>query len=174
MLKTNPNLVKRYGAKSYVVITGSTDGIGKALAFEFAKLGFNIVSISRSLEKLTKTAEEITEKYPSVIVKSIQADFSKACEKGFFLKIHEQTKDLDISILVNNVGIDCIELFSELTEEFIHNMLSINVYTCTMMTKLLLNKMAARKRSAVITMGSLAGQMPISYFNVYCATKAFT
>jgi 17beta-estradiol 17-dehydrogenase / very-long-chain 3-oxoacyl-CoA reductase len=174
LLKRCPNLLKRYGAGSYVVITGSTDGIGKALAFEFAKLGFNIVLISRSLDKLTKTGEEIKEKYPTVLVKIVQADFTKAAEKGFFRNIYEETKDLDISILVNNVGIDCIELFCELSEEFIHNMLSINVYTATMLTRLYINKMAARKRSAVITMGSLAGQMPISYFNVYCATKAFT
>lgn len=174
MLRKTPNIARRYGFRTYVVITGSTDGIGKALAFEFAKLGFNIVSISRNQEKLEKTAQEIKAKYPIVSVKSIQADFSKACEKGFFSKIYEETKDLDISILINNVGIDCIELFSEMTEEFIHKMLSINVYTCTFMTKMYLNKLASRKRSAVITLGSLAGQMPMSYFNIYCATKAFT
>ena len=174
VLRRTPNIAKRYGFRSYVVITGSTDGIGKALAFQFAKLGFNIVSISRNAEKLEKTAQEIKAKYPIVSVKSVQADFSKACETGFFNKIYEETKDLDISILINNVGIDCIELFSEMSEEFIHRMLSINVYTCTFMTKMYLNKLANRKRSAVITMGSLAGQMPMSYFNIYCATKAFT
>jgi 17beta-estradiol 17-dehydrogenase / very-long-chain 3-oxoacyl-CoA reductase len=56
ILRRCPNIAKRYGFRSWVVITGSTDGIGKALAFEFAKLGFNIVSISRNPEKLEKTA----------------------------------------------------------------------------------------------------------------------
>ena len=174
ILKSTPDISHRYGKGSYVLITGSTDGIGKALTFEFAKRGFNIVSVSRSVEKLEQTKKDIEARYPGTKVVSIQADFSKACEKGFFAPIVAQTEGLDISILINNVGIDCVELFYEMTEEFIHRMLSINVYTCTMLTRLLLPRLAERKRSAVITLGSLAGQMPMSYFNVYCATKAFT
>lgn len=168
------DIVKRYGKGSYVIITGSTDGIGKSLAFQFAKRGFNIVSISRTLSKLQKTEAELKEKYPQLQVVSIQADFSNCMEPGFFDNIWEQTKDLDISILVNNVGIDAIELFVDMTDEFVRRMLMINVYTATFMTKLYLKKLAGRRRSAVITMGSLAGRLGMSYFNVYCATKAYT
>lgn len=168
------NLSRRYGKGSFVIITGSTDGIGKSLAFQCAKRGFNIVSISRTLSKLEKTEKELKEKHPGLKVVSIQADFSKCIEPGFFDKIWEKTKDLDISILVNNVGIDAIDLFVDMTDEFVHRMLAINVYTATFMTKLYLKKLSERKRSAVITMGSLAGKLPISYFNVYCATKAYT
>ena len=42
-----------------VVITGATDGIGKAYAIEFAKRGLNLVLISRTAEKLTQVAAEI-------------------------------------------------------------------------------------------------------------------
>lgn len=168
------DITKRYGKGSYVLITGSTDGIGKSLAFQFAKRGFNIVSMSRTLTKLEKTAEEIKSKYPGIEVVNVQCDFSKATEKGFFEPIWEKTKDLDISILINNVGIDAIELYMDMTDEFVHKMLSINVYTVALLTKLYLKKLSQRKRSAVITMGSLAGKIPMSYFNVYNATKAFT
>lgn len=41
------------------VITGCTDGIGKAYSFELAKRGINVVLVSRSLEKLKNTANEI-------------------------------------------------------------------------------------------------------------------
>jgi len=41
------------------VVTGSTDGIGKEYAKELAKRGLNIVLISRTIEKLNKTATEI-------------------------------------------------------------------------------------------------------------------
>ena len=43
----------------FKVITGSTDGIGKSFANEFAKIGMNIILISRSEEKLRNTAKEI-------------------------------------------------------------------------------------------------------------------
>lgn len=50
---------QRYGEDSWAVITGGTDGIGKASAFHLAELGFNIVLISRNAEKLAKVAKEI-------------------------------------------------------------------------------------------------------------------
>ncbi|KAF2359292.1 Short-chain dehydrogenase/reductase SDR [Trinorchestia longiramus] len=52
------NFCKRYGGK-WAVVTGCTDGIGKAYCHELAKDGLNVVLISRSLEKLQKVAEEI-------------------------------------------------------------------------------------------------------------------
>lgn len=43
----------------FAVVTGSTDGIGKAYAKELAKRGMNVVLVSRTLEKLEKVAHEI-------------------------------------------------------------------------------------------------------------------
>ena len=51
----------RYGEDSWAVVTGSTDGIGKAAAQHLAKLGFNIVLISRTKAKLEAVAKEIEE-----------------------------------------------------------------------------------------------------------------
>lgn len=48
--------VKRYGRDSWAVVTGSTDGIGLAMATNLAKRGFNIVLISRSADKLERVA----------------------------------------------------------------------------------------------------------------------
>jgi 17beta-estradiol 17-dehydrogenase / very-long-chain 3-oxoacyl-CoA reductase len=49
----------RYGKDSWAVVTGSTDGIGKAQAFYLAGFGFNIVLIARDLGKLNKIALEL-------------------------------------------------------------------------------------------------------------------
>jgi 17beta-estradiol 17-dehydrogenase / very-long-chain 3-oxoacyl-CoA reductase len=52
--------VERYGPKgSWAVVTGSTDGIGKAFAMELASRGFNLVLISRNIDKLNATAKEL-------------------------------------------------------------------------------------------------------------------
>jgi 17beta-estradiol 17-dehydrogenase / very-long-chain 3-oxoacyl-CoA reductase len=54
---------ERYGPKgSWAVVTGSTDGIGKAFAIELASRGFNIVLISRNIDKLNATAKEVQAK----------------------------------------------------------------------------------------------------------------
>ena len=57
------NQLDKYGKDSWVVITGATDGIGKQLCFDFAALGFKIVLVSRSLDKLKSVASEINEKH---------------------------------------------------------------------------------------------------------------
>ena len=65
--------LKKYG--SWAVVTGCTDGIGKAYAEALAKKGLNIVLISRTLEKLQEQAKFIEEKY-KVETKVISADFT--------------------------------------------------------------------------------------------------
>lgn len=47
-MRKRKNLIKRYGSKSWVFITGSSDGIGKALAISLAKIGFNIILSART------------------------------------------------------------------------------------------------------------------------------
>ena len=65
--------LKKYG--SWAVVTGCTDGIGKAYAEELAKRGLNIVLISRTLEKLQEQAKSIQDTY-KVETKVISADFT--------------------------------------------------------------------------------------------------
>lgn len=79
------------------VVTGSTDGIGKAYAKELAARQLNLVLISRTLEKLEKTRNEILQDNPTIEVKIIVADFSKG--KEVFPKLAEQLKDIPIGIL---------------------------------------------------------------------------
>jgi 17beta-estradiol 17-dehydrogenase / very-long-chain 3-oxoacyl-CoA reductase len=51
--------VERYGKGSWAVVTGCTDGIGKAFALELASRGFNLVLISRNIDKLNATSKEV-------------------------------------------------------------------------------------------------------------------
>ncbi|KAJ1444138.1 hypothetical protein B484DRAFT_388968, partial [Ochromonadaceae sp. CCMP2298] len=72
-LRGGKNL-KKYG--SWAVVTGATDGIGKAMAFEFARKGLNVVLISRSEDKLQACAEELKAKH-SVEVKTLAVDYGR-------------------------------------------------------------------------------------------------
>ncbi|XP_063807559.1 very-long-chain 3-oxoacyl-CoA reductase-B-like [Pseudophryne corroboree] len=97
--------LRKYGA--WAVVTGASDGIGKAYAEELARRGLNVVLISRTLKKLQSVAEGI-ELQTGRKTKIIQVDFTGGPE--IYPKIEEGLKDMDIGILVNNVGI----LYSEL------------------------------------------------------------
>lgn len=168
------HITTRFGLGSYVVITGTTAGIGKSLAKDFVALGFNIVQISRNAEKLAKVELELKAINPHVKVVTCVLDLAKSNQKGFFDGLKAQTKDLDISILVNNAGIDSIELFHEMETDFIQDTININVTAVTLLTKAFISQLNDRnKPSAVLCLSSLAGVKPMSYFSAYCATKAF-
>ena len=99
----------RYGADSWAVVTGATDGIGKECARYLANEGFNIVLISRTLSKLEAVAKEIQleakENGKHINTRVVKLDFTDNFDAPTFAKLYkENLKDLEISILVNNVG----------------------------------------------------------------------
>lgn len=92
------NLQVLAGAK-WAVVTGSTDGIGKAYAMELAKKNFNVVLISRSQNKLDEVAKEIGEKFDHIEVRTISFDFTNANLADYETQIFDRLKDVEIGIL---------------------------------------------------------------------------
>ncbi|KAG5604858.1 hypothetical protein H5410_026350 [Solanum commersonii] len=88
-LRTPKNLVQSYG--SWALITGSTDGIGKAFAFQLAQKGLNLILVARNLNKLQQVCYEIQAQNPNIKVKIIVVDFSFDVTKG----IQEMKKGID-------------------------------------------------------------------------------
>jgi 17beta-estradiol 17-dehydrogenase / very-long-chain 3-oxoacyl-CoA reductase len=86
-----------------VIITGCTEGIGKGFCFPLAKIGFYLCLISINKTKLENLQEEIKSKYPMIKTRIIVVDFSSYSNE-MYDQISEQLKDIDVSILVNNVG----------------------------------------------------------------------
>ncbi|KAL1463113.1 hypothetical protein WDU94_014899 [Cyamophila willieti] len=166
------DLPKKYGP--WAVVTGSTDGIGKAYAIELAKRKMNLVLISRSVEKLKNTKQEIQNLYP-VEVNIIQADFSEG--KKIYENIEAELKDLDIGILVNNVGVACpdptFRSFDSTPQDQLWNEIIINVGATALMTKVVLPQMKLKRRGIIVNMGSMSSQKPHPYLSNYGATKAY-
>ena len=82
---------------NFSVVTGSTDGIGKAYAKELATRGMNLVLISRNLDRLETTKNEILEINSKIEVRIIVADFSKG--RGVTKEIAEKLADVPVGIL---------------------------------------------------------------------------
>ncbi|XP_037535983.1 testosterone 17-beta-dehydrogenase 3 [Nematolebias whitei] len=85
----------------WAVVTGASEGIGKAYAVALAERGMNVVIISRTKATLDQVAEEIGEK-TGQRVKVIVADFS---QDDIYGEIEKQLKGLSIGVLVNNIGV---------------------------------------------------------------------
>lgn len=96
------DLPDRYGKNTWVLITGPSSGMGKQFALQFAKRGFNLYLIGS--KRTNKIIQYINKKYPNVRVKFTEVDFSNSFDNDFFLPIENTIKDIDLSIVINNVG----------------------------------------------------------------------
>lgn len=164
--------LKKYG--SWAVVTGCTDGIGKAYTEELAKRGMNVVLISRTLSKLEDQAKELEEKY-SIHTKVIAADFTE--QSSIYVDIKKQISELDIAVLINNVGMgykypDFLEdILSD--EKFTNDMINCNITSMTKMTGIVLPGMSKRKGGVIVNVASASGRIPTPMLTVYSATKAY-
>ncbi|MFW9938572.1 MAG: SDR family NAD(P)-dependent oxidoreductase, partial [Candidatus Thorarchaeota archaeon] len=128
------------------LITGSTHGIGKAIALELANNGFKIAINGASTEKLPKDyielLSEIYDKESSFNYLFIQADISIKEHRNLLIeKLREKFNRIDL--LVNNAGIAPIERNDILhaTEESFDKVLSINLKGPYFLTQLIANWM---------------------------------
>lgn len=81
----------------WAVVTGATDGLGKAFAKAFAKKGLDIVLISRSMSKLKDVAAEIEREY-RVETRVIEADLTEG--QVVYAEIAKVTQDLEVYIYI--------------------------------------------------------------------------
>lgn len=155
----------------WAVVTGATDGIGKAYAFALARRGMNLVLISRTPYKLQNVAAEINSKY-SKETKIIDVDFTKV---DIYERIQNELKGLDIGVLVNNVGMsyDHPEYFTQVDDDLCTRLINCNIQSVSQMTRIVLPGMAERKRGLIINLASLSAVIPAPFLAVYAATKAY-
>lgn len=89
------------------MVTGGSDGIGLAICLELARRDFNIVIISKNLKKMQAAQMAIWGVSVRCKVIIIEFDFTGTIDHAvewYQLAIIDRIKDLDISILINNVG----------------------------------------------------------------------
>lgn len=172
-LRPGKNL-KKYG--SWALVTGPTDGIGKAFAFELARKGLNLVLVGRNVNKLDDISKEIRSKYAKVETKTVVVDFSGDLSEGV-KKIGEAIEALDVGILINNVGVSYpyARFFHEVDDELLKNLIKVNVEGTTKVTQVVLPGMLRRKRGAIVNIGSGAATVIPSdpLYAVYAASKAY-
>jgi len=168
-------LTQRYGKESYVLVTGASDGVGKAIAYQFAVLGFNLILVARRESLLETIKADISTKFHISVV-TIPFDLSAGASfPQLTAGILERIRGLDVSILINNAGISGdVITFEKLPTEVIENVINLNLIAPTLLTHLLMKQLAARpQQSAVINVSSMLGQTPAYGSAVYSSTKAY-
>lgn len=157
----------------WAVVTGATDGVGKAYAEALAKKGLNIVLLSRTQEKLENVAKEIETKY-KVETKIWAANFT---DEHIYHDIEKQLHELDIGVLINNVGISYPypEYFLDVknADEIFKNIITCNIVSVTNMCKIVLPGMVERRRGVIVNISSTSSKIPSPLLTVYASSKAY-
>ena len=109
-----------------IVITGSSRGIGKGLAIEFAKKGCNIIINGRSETTVDKAVENLRKLNPNVVGVIGDVNDIKTHQKIIDVAVEKFSK---IDIWINNAGIpQANELFVNLSPTSIKNIIDVNIY----------------------------------------------
>jgi len=153
------------------VITGATQGIGRALADQFAKGGHTLLLVARGEARLAETAAELASAH-NVAVHHVASDLStkEGCDRVTdALNQH----GLYAESLVNNAAIMTAGFFQDQDPEDLLRSVDLNVRAVVDLTRRLLPDMLARGRGGVLNIASVEGFMPVPYQATYAATKAF-
>lgn len=84
----------------WAVVTGATDGLGKAFAKALAEKGLDIVLVSRSMSKLKDVAAEIKQKY-GVETRVVEADLTQG--QVVYAEIAKVTEDLEVTTISHSL-----------------------------------------------------------------------
>ena len=145
--------------KKHILITGSTDGIGKDLAKRLAKEGHYVYIHGRNLTKLNDTISELKSDLGNIHLKGFIADFSDVNSvKNMASQIKSEHITLDI--LINNAGVYNSPI--KLNNSGIDLRFAVNYLAPVVLTEKLLPLMNKEGGSRIINLSS-AAQAPISY-----------
>lgn len=172
---TDRTKLSKFGKKgTWAVVTGASDGIGKEYALQLAAKGFNIVLVSRTQSKLDALAKEIESKYTSIKTKTLAMDFAQSKDSDFN-SLRSLVSDLEVSVLVNNVGLshDIPVPFIETAEQELKDIITINCTGTLRVTQIIAPGMAQRKHGLILNMASFGGVLPTPLLATYSGSKAF-
>ncbi|CAB1323553.1 unnamed protein product, partial [Coregonus sp. 'balchen'] len=132
-----------------------------------ARKGFAMMLISRSQDKLDDVARQLEDQY-KVETRTIAVDFGLS---DIYPKIEAGLAGLDIGVLVNNVGISYPypEYFLHIPDldNFITNMINVNMTSVCQMTRLVLPRMVQRSKGVVLNISSASGMYPVPLLTAF-------
>lgn len=149
-----------------VWITGSSSGLGEAMAYRMAQEGAKLILTSNEPEKLEKVAANTGLSSDRILV--LPASLEQFDEKALTAKAIEKFGTIDV--LINNAGVLQKAFFDETTEAIERKIMEINYFAAIKLTRECLPYIK-KQQGMLVGIGSLNGRVGAPWMTTYCASK---
>ncbi|KAK9883150.1 hypothetical protein WA026_001348 [Henosepilachna vigintioctopunctata] len=143
------------------LVTGASKGIGRDLVIQLVKCGAEVVAVARSRELLENLKKEV----PSIEIVPLDISDWKKTKEAL-------NKQGPIDLLVNNAGLAILGPLTEVSEENVDELFSINVKSIINISQWMAKQLISRKApGSIVNVSSQASMAGLENHSVYCATK---
>jgi len=153
---------------SRILITGASQGIGRALAEEAARRGGLVLAAARSEQLLRELAQQV--KAVGGTLETVQADVTSAEDRQRMVDAARRCFG-GLDILVNNAGIGATGHFCEMDPRLLRQIMEVNFFGLTETTRVFLPLLKQGKCPAIVNISSIAGKRGIPARSEYAASK---
>lgn len=152
-----------------ILITGASQGIGKATALLFSRKGYNLVLAARQAERLEATAQEVQSLGHSAPL-TVTCDVTNSSQVDTLVQ-----KALEhygyIDVLVNNAGIFASGPVEQFSLSDWHQVIDTNLWGYIHTINALLPHFLQRGSGTIVNLNSIGGKVPTAYLVAYCTSK---
>lgn len=154
----------------YTLITGASKGLGRELAYEFAKRSNNLILVALPGEDLESFSRHLELKF-KISVCYYETDLTK---NNAPIELVKWVKNnFSVNILVNNAGVGGSMPFNDSSVEYLDTIILLNIRALALITRQMLSELKKHSIAYILNVSSLAAFSPIPYKTVYPASKAF-
>jgi uncharacterized protein len=154
------------------LITGGAGGLG----FEFARLasqdGYQVVLVDVQAESLAQAKQQLEQQYNAKVYTICQNLALPNAAQELYNEL--KMERLEVSMLINNVGVGTFGNFWEISWERQSMLLQLNVHLLTQLTYLFLPEMIAKGFGKILNVASMAAFQPCPLMATYYASKSYT
>ena len=159
---------RRSIAGARILITGASQGIGRALAVAAAQRGAKVLAAARSEKLLRELAAEV--RGQGHTLETVFADVTQAADRQRMVEAAVHFFG-GLDILVNNAGIGATGHFADCSSERLRKIMEVNFFGLTETTRVMLPLLKRGNRPAIVNISSIAGKRGIPARSEYSASK---
>src|SRR5712692_8376093 len=158
---------ERFGP--WALITGASSGIGKEFARQIAASGINVVLVARREALLAELGRAISQEF-DVQYRALAMDLS---QEGFIAGLADDTRDIDIGLVVSNAGTGNPGAFLKLDRQLLQSTLRLSTMAHLDITHHFGAKLAERRRGGLILVGAMGAEIGVPFMANDGGAKAY-